>query len=61
MTKWNCSISATPPRIARPRSTSAATMPQNSSRARCSSGTPKYENSRMKTNRLSSDSERSMR
>ena len=39
MTKWNCSISATPPRIARPRSASAATMPQNSRFARCSSGT----------------------
>ena len=36
-------------------------MPQNSSRARCSSGTPKYANSRMKTNRLSSESERSMK
>jgi hypothetical protein len=36
-------------------------MPQNSSRARCSSGTPKYENRRMKTNRLSSDSDRSMK
>ena len=43
MTKWNCSISATPPRIATPRSTSAAAMPQNSSRARYSSGTPKYD------------------
>ena len=61
MTKWNCSISATPPRIASPRSTSAAAMPQNSSRARYSSGTPKYANSSRKTNRLSSDSERSMK
>ncbi len=36
-------------------------MPQNSSRARYSSGVPKYENSKRKTNRLSSDSERSMK
>ncbi len=41
MTKWNCSISATPPMIASPRRTSAATMPQNSRFARCSGGTPK--------------------
>ena len=61
MTGWNVSISATPPRMARPRSASAATMPQNSRFARCSSGIPKYEKSRRKTNRLSSDSERSMK
>ncbi len=54
-------MSAVPPRIASPRSASAAMMPQNSSRGRCSWGTPKYANSRMKTKRLSSDSERSMR
>ena len=36
-------------------------MPQNSSRARRTSGTPKYVNSRMNTNRLSSESERSIR
>ena len=41
MTKWNCSIRARPPRIAAPRSTSAATMPQNSRFARYRSGTPK--------------------
>ena len=61
MTNSNCSISATPPRIARPRSASAKTIPQNSIRARSSTGVPKYANSRMKTNRLSSDRQRSMR
>ena len=54
-------LHATPPRIASPRMTRAAAMPQNSRRARYSTGTAKYENSRMKTNRLSSDRERSMR
>ena len=61
MKKCSCSSSATPPRIARPRITSAAAMPQNSSRARCSVGTPKYANSSRNTNRLSSESERSMK
>ncbi len=36
-------------------------MPQNNSRARYCSGIPKYENSSRNTNRLSSDSERSMK
>ena len=35
MTKWKRSISSTPTRIARPRMTSASTMPQNSSLPRC--------------------------
>ena len=61
MTKWNCSISATPPRIA-----SAAEgqgghdAPEQQPRA-VLLGTSKYGNSRMKTNRLSSDNERSMK
>ena len=41
--------------------TIAKMMPQKSSRARSSYGTAKYANSRMKTNRLSSDSDRSIR
>ena len=41
MTKWKRSISATPPRIASPRSASAATIPQNSRFARYFCGTAK--------------------
>ena len=61
MTKWNCSISWTPTRIAKPRMTSASTIPQNSSFPRCAWGTAKAPKISRKTNRLSSDSVRSIR
>src|SRR3954447_23285988 len=55
MTTWKRSISAVPPTIARPRRTSASTMPQNSSAGRRGCGTRKYANSSRKTKRLSSE------
>src|SRR3954451_4892396 len=58
---WNVSSAAAPPRMNRPRRTIAPATPQSSTRRRSPAGTPRNPNRTAKTNRLSSDSDFSMR
>ena len=60
-TPTNASMSAAPTAMNAPRSTRASTMPNSSTLCWCSEGTWKLAMMMTKTNRLSTDSEYSVR